>query len=260
MKSEKEIWKIFQKELQTFEDNDSHIQEFTLYALQELPDYFFKPQLSGMENGTILHTKSAMEYVNTLFKMEYFQDKFLMTNRDIIRSAVMLHDGFQFGCQYSHRTVPDHPKLASDFIMDPKWDKFLPTFVRSSISGIVETHSGQWAGIAGFKMPSNDMEHFTHICIFLASKRSTTIDLPYSFAYYQSKLKEQAIQNQFFQSKELFLHIAKQMVEGRNWDGRIYYECSLPYIYVDQQKIPVAKELEQAFVILGQAQQGRNFV
>ena len=171
----------------------------------------------------------------------------------------MLHDGFQFGCQYSHRTVPDHPKLASDFIMDPKWDKFLPTFVRSSISGIVETHSGQWAGIAGFKMPSNDMEHFTHICIFLASKRSTTIDLPYSFAYYQSKLKEQAIQNQFFQSKELFLHIAKQMVEGRNWDGRIYYECSLPYIYVDRAKDSCCKRIGTGFCNFRPGPAGKKF-
>lgn len=258
MRSEKEILGLFQKELQTFEDNGSHIREFTLYVLQEFPDYFFQPQTSGVESGIILHTKSAMEYVNTLFKLEYFQEKFIMTNRDIIRSAVMLHDGFQFGIQYSNRVVPEHPKISADFIMDSKWDTFLPIFVRSAISGIVETHSGQWMdGI--LRPPSNDMEHFAHACIFLASKRSTTIDLPYNLAYYQNKINEQINQqiNQFPQ-KDVFLHVAKQMVTGRNWDGRIYYEGQIPYIYVDQQKIPVARELEQAFVILGQAYQGQN--
>ena len=96
---------IFKYELSFIKD--SKIREFTIKAIEVLPDYFFKvaasstgkyhPQYALGEGGLVRHTKAAVRIALELFRCETVTGHFPDEVKDIIISALILHDGAKHG-------------------------------------------------------------------------------------------------------------------------------------------------------------------
>ena len=167
------------------------IKENLKICIINLPDYFFKvaasstgkyhPMFSLGDGGLVRHTKFAVQIANELFKLEMFQP--LLSDKDYIISALILHDGLKSGYQKSDYTVHDHPMLIRNFIAMKVDDKI---FV-DKISELVESHMGQWTDgfynekikkwntSSGSKVtlpkPISKVQNFVHLCDYLASRK-----------------------------------------------------------------------------------------
>ena len=243
---------IFMDELLTFENKGSGVYDFTREVLQFLPEAFWKCGDNEKISSVAAHTKLSLEYANVLLKLEHVQRVFNELDRDMIRSALLLHDGFLYADGGEHRRQPEHPYIMSLYIMNAYWEKFLPTYIRADIASMVETHSGQWnsAGSAVWRKPERKNECFVHECVYLASKKgSIPVSQVSGIQAGNVPLKGTGPALDF----NAALEIVKQMVNGRKWDGSVYHDGSDCYTYIDGQKVPVAERLEAAFVTAGQA-------
>ena len=87
--------------------NDNIIKEDTKYLLNNLPDYFFQiaasstgkyhPSFSLGEKGLIRHVKVAEKIAEELFNDSVFSKNFTEHDKDLIRMAIILHDGLKKG-------------------------------------------------------------------------------------------------------------------------------------------------------------------
>ena len=84
------VEKTFEKELASFDVPVSGYRDFTVSAICRLPDYFLRQNQDGSDNAIVSHTKASVAFANVLFSLEEYQDMFTSTERDAIRSALML--------------------------------------------------------------------------------------------------------------------------------------------------------------------------
>lgn len=245
---------IFKDELLTFEDRKSGVYEFTKEVLKFFPEAFWKCRGNEKMSGVVAHTKESVMIANTLMELEHVRERFHELDRDMIRSALLLHDGFLYADGKETVRQPDHPYIMSIYIMNRYWEAYLPAFLRTEISGMVEAHSGQWnrSGNIAWKKPSKDNEYFVHECVYLASKK-TAVSVCQATEK-QTNAPERIASAFDFAST---LKIVGQMVDGRNWDGSVYHDEMSCYTYIDGQKVPVAGILEAAFVTAGQVRHAK---
>ena len=169
---------IFQKEIACFEGKATGVVEFTSAVLDSLPTTFagteYKP------SGIAIHTKCAFAFAEQLLSLEHNHMLFQMSERDEIRCAVLLHDGFKLGAGSGNTEDPSHPVIMANYIRNERWKDLFPECLRDEIAAAIETHSGQWNvnGNESLRKPETPMEEFVHDVVHLASKKSTTIDLP----------------------------------------------------------------------------------
>lgn len=259
------VEEVFKEELSSFEGPDQSILDFTIQILVNLPDYFLSKNAKGENNRIIIHTKTCVNFANTLLSLKYFQEKFRVSERNMIRAALLLHDGMLFGDGSDLKEKHEHPEYMAIYLRNEAWDKFLPSFIREDIAAMIETHSGEWNkkdGCLTLKVPKSEMQHFVHICIYLSSRSESSIHLPAVVSYYEKiidKMKYDQIKDEKkngldFQTAS---NIVNQMITGRQWDGMLYSDsldtsgCS--YAYLDGQKVPVPSELKMAFYTVGEA-------
>ena len=179
----------FQNELKWI--NNKEIRKFAVYMIAELPDYFFvvpasstgkyHPEYSLGEGGLVRHTKSAVLIAKTLLDLEQYQSEYSEEERDIILTALLLHDGVKHGLNGSKYTVSTHPTEMVDFInnfiikkdLNP-WDDMITTI--QLICKCIATHMGEWnkdykTGEEVLDKPETNMQKFVHMCDFLASRK-----------------------------------------------------------------------------------------
>lgn len=187
---------IFQTELR-FILNDS-IRELTAFILDTLPDYFSKVGASTTgkyhpayiigEGGLIRHTKAAVAIAQDLFRADFYN--FTDKQKDVVTSALILHDGLKCGKDNSQpRTAFDHPLLMSHYILKStriflSENKIYNTqdFRRmvKSISKAVASHMGKW-NTSNYSdivlpLPKTDTQKCVHLCDYLASRKHLTFD------------------------------------------------------------------------------------
>jgi hypothetical protein len=179
----------FQNELKWI--NNKEIRKFAVYMIAELPDYFFvvpasstgkyHPEYSLGEGGLVRHTKSAVLIAKTLLDLEQYQSKYTEEERDIMLTALLLHDGVKHGLNGSKYTVSTHPTEMVDFINDfiikkdlNPWDDMITTV--KMICDCIATHMGEWnkdykTGEEILDKPETNMQKFVHMCDYLASRK-----------------------------------------------------------------------------------------
>ena len=273
------IMGVFQKELASFEMHDQTIKNFTIEILKNVPSYFFSHDADGKENYILAHTKSCCAFAESLFLLDYYREKFQVSERDCIRSALLLHDAMIYGAEEeSGQSKPkkytvkhEHPELMYIFLKSNSWDPLLPAFVRDDIAMMVATHSGQWNVTEDnieLKKPKSEAENFVHQCVYLASKQECTVSLPVTMRYYENALRKreqklyaqmEAQQQNGVCSYQAALRIVQQMTDCHNWDGNVYIENQFAYVVLDGYYVPVAEDLYQAFVTIGQARQAQFY-
>lgn len=179
----------FEKELKFIKNRD--IRRFAIEMISALPDYFFvvpasstskyHPEYSLNQGGLVRHTKGAVLIAKTLLDLEQYQSEYSEEERDIMLTALLLHDGVKHGLNGSKYTVPTHPTEMVDFINDfitkkdlNPWDDMIT--IIQLICKCIATHMGEWTkdyktGEEVLDKPETNMQKFVHMCDFLASRK-----------------------------------------------------------------------------------------
>ena len=250
------VRRAFAGEFASFEGKGTGYAEFAEAFLAARPEAFVTED--GKETMTLLRTKSAFAFASALLSLQCNREKFSAAERDEIRCAILLNDS----AYDKNRPDPRHPETAAEAIRSDEWDGMLPSFVRNEIAQMVETHSGEWNDAGDGKKlrkPSADAEKFAHECVFLSSRLETTTRLPVCAAARDAAAAKAAASANGRAAFENAMETVAEMTAGRSWDGLVRYERDGAYAYLDGQRVPVAKNLEPAFLTIGEARR-KEFV
>ena len=178
---------VFEEQLKLI--HNESLRNLTKIQLEKIPDYFYVTvasstskyhnQSENSEGGLVRHVKAVFKLANDLLNIEIFEP--LLTHRDEILVAILLHDSIKKGLKESKYTVFEHPKLAAD--------NFKETAIQENygdmdsidlICGMICSHSGQWNTNKYSNLvlpkPSNKLEAFVHMCDYLGSRNYINID------------------------------------------------------------------------------------
>ena len=159
------------------------VRKSTEYILDLLPDYFYimpastsgkyHPEFSLGDGGLVRHIKVACRILEEMFNNKSFSN-YSEYEKDLIRMALILHDGFKSGKTYSEHTVIDHPLLMAEFIKNKK-DKLLITDEDIEyVTRLISTHMGPWTkdreGNEVLPKPETKEELLVHLCDYIASR------------------------------------------------------------------------------------------
>lgn len=165
---------------------DYKIKEWTKdWLLNQTPDYFWEipasstgkyhPYYTTKEGGLVLHTKAAFQIA--LSQLDAGVWGFSKEERNIILSAILLHDTRKLGIPKERYTVSNHAVLVADAIKE----EYETGSTRDEIAGVIASHMGQWN--TDFKtdeevapLPDTEMKFFMHLCDYLASRKYMDID------------------------------------------------------------------------------------
>lgn len=160
------------------------IRDFTDFVLKELPEYFwnipasstgkYHPDFAAGPGGLIRHTKAAVYLATTLFPLH---PEFFQSDKDMIISALILHDGLKHGDPKQDYTVHEHPLLMARFIRAKGLlHRISTTTMDLQIAKMVESHSGQWTtnSFSSIVLPKPEtwQAEFVHLCDYLASRKN----------------------------------------------------------------------------------------
>jgi 23S rRNA maturation-related 3'-5' exoribonuclease YhaM len=174
---------VFQEELSQI--RNPKIRGFTEKAIESLPDYFFEvpasstgkyhPNYALGEGGLVRHTKAAVRIAIELFRVDMF--KYNDDEKDMIISALILHDGAKSGIQKQMYTITEHPLEITRYIRtNNDLNNILEENIFNTILGCIETHMGKWnrdykTNKEVLPLPQTKMQKFVHICDYLASRK-----------------------------------------------------------------------------------------
>lgn len=188
------------------------IRDFVSFILDDLPDYFrhigastsgkYHPAYTIGEGGLIRHTKAAVAIAQDLFKADFYS--FTDNDKDIVTSALILHDGLKCGMWEEH-TAFDHPLLMEDFVYK-KYEEYIKNNNLNDINNIsdllfgenvhtiaqaIASHMGKWTTSKYsdiiLPVPKTDIQKCVHLCDYLASRKHLIFD----FDVYNEETKEQ---------------------------------------------------------------------
>lgn len=181
---------IFDYELSFIKNLD--IKNFTSKALKSLPDYFYEvaasssgkyhPQYALGQGGLVRHTKAAVRIALELFRCETVTGHYSDNTKDIIISALLLHDGCKHGLNDSKYTITEHPIVVVEMIRNNNdLNNLLDKEIFDKIMNGILTHMGQWTsdyktGKEVLEKPKTGIQNFIHMCDYLASRKSIEIN------------------------------------------------------------------------------------
>lgn len=189
----------FERELNYIKNEK--LRNFTGYVLDKLPDYFreigasssgkYHPSYTLGAGGLIRHTKAAIAVAQDLFTAEIYD--FTQNDRDIVTSALILHDGLKRG-MYEDHTAFDHPLLMENFIYEMYEEYIKINHLENinnitdlifgenihTIAGAVASHMGKWTtskySNAVLPRPKTDIQKCVHLCDYIASRKHLIFD------------------------------------------------------------------------------------
>jgi 23S rRNA maturation-related 3'-5' exoribonuclease YhaM len=176
---------VFSTELDYIKD--SKIKHFTERTILKLPDYFFTmaastsgryhPKFSLGDGGLIRHTKVAVRIAVDILSLEMMS--YTDTEKDIIISSLLLHDGMKCG-ENGSGTALLHPTIMADFIgKNEDLNSLLEPNIVQQIRDCIGSHMGEWAYDYKDKFkknqllpkPTKKLPKMVHLCDYLASRR-----------------------------------------------------------------------------------------
>lgn len=172
---------VFNVELNRIKNEN--VRNSTETVLEMLPDYFYQvpasssgkyhPIFSLGEGGLVRHVKVAMRILEEMYRDEAFgtYDEY---TKDLIRMALMLHDGFKSGLENTGHTCSEHPVIMSDFILNNKDALSISEEDAKFVSSLIRTHMGPWnkdkQGNVIMPVPKTREELLVHLCDYIASR------------------------------------------------------------------------------------------
>jgi 23S rRNA maturation-related 3'-5' exoribonuclease YhaM len=174
---------IFKEEIGYIKD--AKIKNFTIKALDSLPDYFFEipasstgkyhPNITTKKNGLAIHTKLAVRILNSMLALEMMD--YPDIQKDIAISAMLLHDGLKSGFPKATYTAPDHPLLVCEYLQKQEGIcECVNKPILDKIFSCIRSHMGQWNvdSKTGIKLPKPEtgLEKMVHIADYLSSRKT----------------------------------------------------------------------------------------
>lgn len=172
---------VFEMELHNFKYENVRIS--TEIVLEMLPDYFYQipasssgkyhPAFSLGEGGLVRHVKVALRILEEIFEDSVFGNYDNYT-KDLMRMALMLHDGFKSGIENVGHTCSEHPVIMSDFILNNKEVLCISESDALFVSNLIRSHMGPWnkdrQGNVIMPIPKTNEEIIIHLCDYIASR------------------------------------------------------------------------------------------
>lgn len=181
---------MFKDEIGWIQNKD--IRRFAIEMVAMLPDYFFEvpasstgkyhPSYSLGKGGLVRHTKGAVLIAKTLLDLEQYQSEYSEEERDIMLTALLLHDGVKHGVEGGKYSVVTHPTDMVKFIeSNDKICKVIDRLTLDVICNCITSHMGSFntdykTGEEILPKPQTPMEKFVHLCDFLSSRRFLEIN------------------------------------------------------------------------------------
>lgn len=170
----------FQTELNRIKTD--FIRKSTEIILDQLPDYFYEipaclsgkhhPEFAQGEQGLVRHVKVASRILESILENKTFGD-FTPYEQDLFRMAVLLHDGFKAGYNYTGNIEFDHPLLMSKYLWENQNKLPLPRADVCRLCRLVECHMGPFNiskdGQSSLPIPDKDDEKIVHYSDYFAS-------------------------------------------------------------------------------------------
>ena len=172
---------VFKVELDRIQNQN--VRASTELLLNMLPDYFFEipasssgkyhPSFSLGEGGLVRHVKVAMRILEEMFRDEAFGSYDDYT-KDLLRMALMLHDGFKSGITNCGHTCNEHPVIMSNFILENMDKLYIAPEEAQFVASLILTHMGPWnkdrQGNVIMPVPQTKEELLIHLCDYIASR------------------------------------------------------------------------------------------
>lgn len=181
--------KLVQPVLDTFENDD--IKDFAIVLLENLPEYIwhvgasstgkYHPAYSLGEGGLMRHQIAVVRFLNFFLELEQYGTGMTSRERDLMRTAALIHDGMKSGSQDDYNkskyTKFNHPILMADVIRSTDG---LDVSEREFIAHCIESHMGQWCSDkkTGVELPKpkDEYQKLVHLADYLASRKTLTMD------------------------------------------------------------------------------------
>lgn len=175
---------------------------FAKWCLDVLPDYFYHipasstgkyhPSYALGDGGLVRHTIAAVRIANELFNCHTIQN-FTEEEKNIIRVALLIHDGVKQGADGTGYTTTMHPlevikwiedkyyEVEEETLPDEVLDLMEDEYLWEDISNCIKSHMGEWNTDYKTKeevlpKPVTDMEKFVHLCDYLASRKMLEVN------------------------------------------------------------------------------------
>ena len=180
--------KVFNEILETFENKD--IRDFADKCLDTIPKYFYEvgasstgkyhPKYALGELGLARHTIALCRIMNHLFELDCIKRGFDSRERDLMRTAGLMHDSRKSGTQEEYEnskwTKFDHPLLAAEVVRGVSG---LSKQEIELVASTIETHMGQWCtdsrSSTRLPTPQNKYQILLHVCDYLASRKDIEV-------------------------------------------------------------------------------------
>jgi hypothetical protein len=177
----------FKEELDSIQDEN--IKNWTIKALEYLPDYFFHipasstgkyhPEYCLGEGGLTRHCRAAAKIAKDLFSFNTLCN-FTQQEQDEIISALLLHDGCKDGLNGSKFTVHEHPLVVCYYLeKNEDLNKLLDKEIRNRILNNIRSHMSQWNTSNRSKiilpLPETNSQKVTALCDYLASRKDINV-------------------------------------------------------------------------------------
>jgi hypothetical protein len=175
---------IFKTELEYIKN--PKIREFTEKTLLEVPEYIFKvaasstgryhPSFSLGDGGLVRHIQVAVRIAVDIMSLEMF-NRYSDEEKDIIISALILHDCAKKGIPESKYTIAEHPLVMASFIEgNPKLNNILDKDTLQKLLDCIRTHMGEFNKDFKTKKevlpkPKNRMQNLVHLADYLSSRK-----------------------------------------------------------------------------------------
>lgn len=181
--------KLLEPILNTFENED--IKEFAIALLNNLPEYVwhvgasstgkYHPAYSLGEGGLMRHQIAVVRFLNFFLELEQYGARMTSRERDLMRTAALIHDGMKSGTQDDYNkskyTKFNHPILMAEVVRSTDG---LNTSERDFIAHCIESHMGQWAfdkkTNVELPKPKDEYQKLVHLADYLASRKSLAMD------------------------------------------------------------------------------------
>ena len=181
----------FDDVIMTIENDD--MRKFALEAIKIIPPYFYEvaasstgkyhPSYALGQGGLYRHTLAVVTFVNHMFSIDCFKNRWDSRGRDMIRIAAIMHDSFKSGTQEEYErnkyTKHEHPIIAAVKVREFVGCNIITDNEILQISEIIASHMGQWNTTSRSEtvlpLPTNKSQQILHLADYLASRKDIEV-------------------------------------------------------------------------------------
>lgn len=164
---------------------NSRIKKSAEIFVNMLPDYFFTtaasstgkyhPAFAAGEGGLLRHSKVAAYILNEIISTKTFGSDFTPDEKDLLRFAILVHDGFKHGITEEQYTKHEHPLICATCIRVAKDKMELTDEEIEYVATAIESHMGEWNtsnySDIELALPTSKAQKLVHLADFLSSKK-----------------------------------------------------------------------------------------